>query len=180
MNTLEEKNSGRNMKNNIILIGMPGVGKSTIGVILAKEIGYSFVDSDLLIQEREGRLLKTIIEEEGLTGFLEIENEINQGIGGSRQVVATGGSVIYGREAMEHFHNTGLVIYLYCPYEVLAKRLKDLKGRGVVLREGQTLLDLYQERTPLYKKYAHLTVEEGEGSIEDTLAKVLEILRENQ
>ena len=168
------------MKNNIILIGMPGVGKSTIGVILAKEIGYRFIDSDLLIQERERRLLKNIIEEEGLTGFLEIENEINRGIGGQRQVVATGGSVIYGREAMEHFHETGLVLYLHCPYEILEKRLKDLKGRGVVLREGQSLFDLYQERTPLYKKYAHLIVEEGEGSIEDTLAKVLETLREDQ
>ncbi len=161
------------MNENIILTGMPGVGKSTVGVILAKEIGYSFVDSDLLIQKRERRLLKTIIEEEGIEGFLRIENEINCQIAGQRQVIATGGSVVYCREAMEHLSRIGRIVYLHCPFEILEKRLKDLKGRGVALKEGQTLRDLYLERTPLYKKYADLTIEEGEGDIEETLQMVL-------
>ena len=166
------------MTKNIILTGMPGVGKSTVGVILAKELGYQFVDSDLLIQEQEGRLLKTIIEEEGLEGFLRIENDVNMSIKGQRKVVATGGSAVYSHEAMEAFHRDHLVLYLHCPYSVLEKRLSDLKGRGVVLKEGQTLKELYMERTPLYEYYAHLTVEEGHGGIEETLSKVIRALKD--
>ena len=110
------------MKENIVLIGMPGVGKSTIGVILAKELGFQFVDSDLLIQKQEKRLLKQIIEEEGIDGFIRIENQVNCSIAPQRAVVATGGSVVYGREAMEHFKKTGKIIYLKLSYESLTKR----------------------------------------------------------
>ena len=128
---------------NIILIGMPGCGKSTVGVILAKIIGYSFLDSDLLIQEKDGRLLSEIISQEGLDGFNKIENKINASIDVSRSVIATGGSVIYGKEAMEHFKKIGIVVYIRLPYEEIAKRLSDLTQRGVSIKEGQTLLDLY-------------------------------------
>ena len=139
------------MEKNIVLIGMPGVGKSTIGVILAKQLGYQFVDADLLIQQQEKRLLHQIITQEGIEGFLAIENRVNASIDAERSVIATGGSVVYGKEAMEHLRSIGTVVYLKLSYEALQRRLRNLKDRGVVLREGQTLLDLYQERTPLYE-----------------------------
>lgn len=165
------------MSKNIVLIGMPAVGKSTIGVMLAKILGYHFVDSDILIQEREGCLLKEIIEREGLEGFLEIENEVNAAIHTQKTVIATGGSAVYGREAMEHLRRTGKVIYLKEEFGVLQKRLKDIEGRGVVLKEGQSLADLYRERAPLYEKYAHIIVEENESTAEETMKKILEKLR---
>ena len=161
---------------NIILIGMPAVGKSTVGVILAKETGYSFLDSDLLIQQQEGRLLKTIIAEDGVDGFLRIENQVNRDIRAGRSVIATGGSAVYGEEAMAHFKEIGRIVYLHCSYETLAKRLKDLHGRGVVLREGQTLKDIYEERKLLYERYADLVISQdgaGETGIEDTLQMIL-------
>ena len=144
----------------IILIGMPGVGKSTIGVILAKELGYQFIDSDLLIQQQEGRLLRTIIEEEGVEGFLAIENQVNAGIQARRAVIATGGSAVYGTEAMEHFRRMGTIIYLKLPYDQLKRRLGNLKGRGVVLKKGQTLRDIYEDRTALYEQWADAVIEE--------------------
>ena len=173
---------------NIVLIGMPGVGKSTIGVILAKEIGYRFLDSDLLIQEREGKLLKDIIAEQGIDGFLQVENEVNKSIQTKKTVIATGGSVVYGEEAMEHLKEIATIVYLSCPYDRLTRRLGDprrltrrlgdLKGRGVVLREGQTLRTIYEERCALYEKYADITVDEGMYDIEQTLEILLSVLRE--
>ena len=163
---------------NIILTGMPGVGKSTIGVILAKELGYQFVDSDLLIQQQEKQLLKDIIAQKGVDGFLAVENQVNASINTERSVIATGGSAVYGTEAMEHFRETGTIVYLKCSYSVLEKRLGDLKGRGVVLKEGQTLRDIYEERSVLYEKYADLVVEEDGRDIEGTLSLVLQALRE--
>lgn len=157
----------------IVLIGMPGVGKSTIGVILAKEIGYQFMDSDLLIQEREGCLLKDIIARDGIDGFLQVENDVNLSIETEKAVIATGGSVVYGQEAMEHLKKIACVVYLKCPYERLTKRLGDLKGRGVVLRDGQTLRSIYDERCALYEKYADVTVDEGHHGIEKTLEFLL-------
>ena len=137
-------------RDNIVLIGMPGVGKSTIGVVLAKVLGYQFVDADLLIQEAEGKLLSELIEENGTDGFIEIENRVNSQIQTHRSVIATGGSVVYGKEAMEHLKSIGTVVYLKQNLRVLQRRLRNLKGRGVVLKEGQTLVDLYKERTVLY------------------------------
>lgn len=147
-------------KENLILIGMPAVGKSTVGVILAKILGYSFLDSDLVIQERRGKLLHRIIEEEGIEGFLRIENEINRSLEVQRTVIATGGSAVYGKEAMEHFREIGTVIYLKEEFKILKKRLSDIRDRGVVLREGQTLEQLFLERSVLYEKYADLIIEE--------------------
>ena len=164
------------MKNNIVLIGMPGVGKSTVGVVLAKQLGYSFTDADLLIQNLEGRKLSEIIEAEGVDGFIAIENKVNASIDAKRTVIATGGSVIYGKEAMEHLKEIGTVVYLSISYEELTKRLSNLKGRGVVLRDGQTLLDLYNERTPLYEHYADLVVSEEGLNLEETLEKVINSL----
>lgn len=166
-------------RDNIILIGMPGVGKSTIGVVLAKVLGYQFVDADLLIQEAEGKLLSELIEENGTDGFIEIENRVNSQIQTHRSVIATGGSVIYGKEAMEHLKSIGTVVYLKQNLRVLQRRLRNLKGRGVVLKEGQTLADLYKERTVLYEKYADITVDQYKQTIQQTLKAVQEALKGN-
>ncbi|WP_287972087.1 shikimate kinase [Blautia sp.] len=163
-------------KQNVVLIGMPGVGKSTVGVILAKVLGYEFVDSDLLIQKAEKRLLREIIAQEGQAGFLKIENRVNASIDMEKTVIATGGSVVYCTEAMEHLKKIGTVVYLKLDYEILKKRLGNLRCRGVVLRKGQTLKDLYDERTPLYEKYADIVVDEKNLNIEETLQKILENL----
>ena len=161
---------------NIILIGMPGVGKSTIGVILAKEIGYQFVDSDLLIQKQENRLLKDIIAGEGVDGFLAIENQVNASIQVTKSVIATGGSAVYGSEAMSHLKEIGTIVYLKCSYETLSKRLGDRKGRGVVLKKGQTHKEIIEESRDLYEKNADNIIEENEKGIEETLALLLEAL----
>lgn len=162
----------------IILIGMPGVGKSTIGVILAKELGYDFIDADLVIQRQEGRLLSRILEEDGVEGFLQIENRVCLDLAEREDaVIATGGSAVYGRQAMEKFRERGTILYLDLSLENLKKRLRNLKGRGVVVREGQTLEDIYQERLPLYEQYAMLRVEEDGLSLEETLEAVLALLR---
>lgn len=168
------------MKNNIILIGMPGVGKSTIGVILAKILGFHFIDSDLLIQQQEHRLLKEIIEQEGIDGFIRIENTINASLNVEKSVIATGGSSIYGEEAMKHFQETGIIIYLQLDYTSLKKRLGNMKNRGVVVHEGQTLEDLYHERIPLYEKYADLIINENNMNTEATISAIVEALKQTK
>lgn len=145
---------------NITLIGMPASGKSTVGVLLAKRLGYSFVDVDIVIQETEGRLLKEIIAERGIDGFMEVENRINAGLSAHKSIIAPGGSVVYGKEAMEHLKKIGTVIYLKLSFEAVEERLGNLTDRGVVLREGMTLKDLYYERTPLYDRYADIVFDE--------------------
>ena len=165
-------------KDNIVLIGMPGVGKSTIGVILAKVLGYQFIDADLLIQKSEGKLLKDIIREKGTDGFIEVENRVNSEITAHHSVIATGGSVVYGKEAMEHLSRIGEVVYLKQSLANLEKRLRNIKGRGVVLRQGQTLEDLYEERVQLYEKYADLIVDEQGLNIEETLEAVQSALQD--
>lgn len=162
---------------NIVLIGMPGSGKSTVGVVLAKVLGYRFVDSDLLIQEQEGKLLHEIITEKGIDGFIEVENQVNSQIDVQNSVIATGGSVVYGREAMEHLSSIGTVVYLKLSYRALKNRLGNLKDRGVVLKEGQTLKGLYQERVPLYEKYAQVTLEEAGLGIRETVEQLAERLK---
>ncbi len=163
------------MKDNIVLIGMPGAGKSTAGVILAKVIGYQFVDADLVIQAEEGKRLQEIIEEVGTDGFIEVENRVNASLTAEHSVIATGGSVVYGTEAMEHLKAIGTVIYLKLPYEVVRKRLSDIKGRGVVLKDGQTLKDLYEERVLLYEKYADIIVDELGRNVEQTVEEIVRL-----
>jgi shikimate kinase len=163
--------------NNITLIGMPASGKSTVGVLLAKRLGYSFVDVDIVIQEQEGRLLKEIIEKEGQEGFLAVENRINAGLNVRHSVIAPGGSVIYGKEAMEHLKEIGTVVYLKLSYESVEERLGDLADRGVVLKDGMTLRDLYEERVPYYEKYADITIDENgldAGKTVDMLRAIME------
>ena len=157
---------------NVILIGMPGAGKSTVGVVLAKRLGCRFLDSDLVIQEKCGKLLYQLIEERGEAGFLLLENEINREIQGDKMVIATGGSAVYGTEAMAHFKEIGRVVYLRLPYEELKERLGDLHERGVVIKEGSTLKDLYEERIVLYEKYADLTVDCGGRNIRSIVEEI--------
>jgi shikimate kinase len=157
---------------NIVLIGMPGAGKSTVGVILAKVLGMNFIDSDLLIQKQEGMLLRDIIKKEGLEGYIDIENQVNRDIFVENTVIATGGSVVYCDEAMKHFHNRDKVIYIKLSYDTISKRLGNIRQRGVVLRDGQTLLDLYKERIPLYEKYAHITVDSEGLGMEELMERI--------
>ncbi len=162
---------------------MPSCGKSTVGVLLAKQLGYRFVDSDLLIQEREGKLLHELIAERGVEGFIALEEEVNSEINADRAVISTGGSVIYGARAMEHLRKIGTVIYLKIGYATLTERLGDYVHRGVVMRRGNTLREMYNERASLYERYADITIEEredGKDTMGDTLQKCLVALRERE
>lgn len=163
--------------NNIIFIGMPAAGKSTIGVVAAKRLGYGFVDTDLLIQEQEGKLLCEIIRERGTEGFLEVEDRVNAQVEAEHSIISPGGSVVYCKHAMEHYKKIGTVVYLQVSYETIQERIGDPRARGVALREGQTLFDLYEERRVLFEKYADLTICEDGLTLEETIDKVLNALK---
>lgn len=143
---------------NIVLIGMPGSGKSTVGVLLAKLIGFQFIDTDLLIQSKANKKLYEILRDDGAEAFTALENEINKSVTASKTVIATGGSAVYCEEAMKHLKSIGTVVFLDVPKDVLKKRLGDFSKRGVLIKNGESFEDLYNERIPLYKKYADLTV----------------------
>lgn len=164
------------MRSNLILIGMPTAGKSTAGVILAKMLGMEFLDTDLLIQKQTGQKLAQIIRDRGVEGFLQTEAAVLQSVEAENCVIATGGSAVYEEAAMRHLRELGKVVYLALDLETLRARLHHAKQRGVVLREGQTLEQLFAERAPLYETYADLTVCEGAGGIEETVAAVLTLL----
>lgn len=166
----------KHTKPNITLIGMPGVGKSTIGVILAKIIGYEFVDSDIVIQKQEGKLLKEIIADVGNQGFLAIENQVHAEMELTNSIISPGGSICYCRQGMEHLREISTVIYLKLDYPKLKRRLGNLTARGVVLKNGQSLYDLYKERTPLYEKYAHIVIDETNLNVEKTIKAVMDAL----
>lgn len=165
------------MKPNITMIGMPSSGKSTIGVLLAKRLGFSFVDVDIVIQEKEGKLLKEIIAEKGMDGFLEVENRHNAELDVKLSVIAPGGSVIYGEEAMKHLKEISEVVYLKMSYEEMEKRIGNVVDRGVALKEGFTLRDLYNERVPYYERYADIVIDEAgktPGQTVDELRDIIE------
>ena len=170
------KKHRRKLMKNIIFIGMPAVGKSTVGVVIAKRLGFDFIDTDLLIQKQENRLLRDIIAEQGVDGFLKIENQVNRDLEAEQAVISPGGSVVYCEEAMEHFKEIGTIIYLKTSFKTIKERLKNPKKRGVTMREGQTLQDVYNERVCLFEKYADITIEEDGLSLEETIEKVQEVL----
>lgn len=167
-------------RSNIVLIGMPGCGKSTVGVVLAKALGYSFIDTDLMIQQSEGRLLCEIIDSQGADGFIAIENRILSGMNVTKSVIATGGSAVYGSEAMLALRETGVVVYLRLACDEIINRVGDIGGasrRGVVMRRGQTLCDVYAQRTPLYEKYADITIDAEGLSLRETVRAITDALR---
>ena len=149
---------------NITFIGMPGAGKSTVGVVVAKMLCKTFIDADLLIQNREGKRLSKIIDEIGNERFLKLENDVLCELNVHNSVISTGGSAIFGKGAMEHLKQNSTIVYIKVPHETLEKRLGNLQHRGVVFDEGQTLRDVYDIRTPLYEKYADITVESNEST----------------
>ena len=165
-------------KNNITLIGMPASGKSSVGVVLAKRLSKKFVDTDIVIQEKYGKLLKELIEEHGDEGFREIEDEVNAGLDLDNCIISPGGSVVYGEKAMQHLKEISVIIYLELSYTAIKSRLGDLRERGITLKEGQSLKDLYLERVPLYEKYADITVNEMKKSLAKTIDEICERLGE--
>ncbi len=163
---------------NIILIGMPASGKSTVGVILAKILGMSFMDTDLLIQQREGMLLRDIIEQRGVEAFLRCEEEALFSVEAENTVIATGGSAVYSESAMEEFRKTGTICYLKVDRDELFRRLKNIRERGVVLRDGEDIAEMYENRSRLYEKYADIVIPEKESTIEETVQAVERAIRE--
>lgn len=165
-------------KSNVVLIGMPGAGKSTLGIVLAKILAKDFVDADIVIQSQMDKTLQTIIDAMGPEGFIQIENEILSDIDAENSVIATGGSAVYSDEAMQHLRSIGTVVYLKISYDSLVGRLGDLQERGVVLKGGvsMSLRDLYDEREPLYEKYADITVNIDDLNITAAARKVASAL----
>ncbi len=162
---------------NIVLIGMPGAGKSTVGVLLAKAMGRYFLDTDVFIQAVQGRSLRELIETEGLAGFCEIERQYAGCVDIKNAVIATGGSVVYYESAMRHLKSGGVVVYLEIALEELERRLTDMAGRGVVIEPGQTLGSLYKKRRPLYEKYADVTINTAGQNHEQVVEAVLRALQ---
>ena len=159
---------------------MPAVGKSTVGIVVAKRLGMRFVDADLLIQEQEKKLLREIIADVGEEGFLKIENQVNAEVQAENSVISPGGSVIYCEEAMRHYKEIGTIVYLKVSYQTIKRRIRNPKKRGVVLREGQSLRDLYNERVPYFEKYADITICEDGLGLEETIQAVLDALEKDK
>ena len=165
----------RNPKKNIVIIGMPGAGKSTMGVILAKTLGRHFIDTDIVAQETTGRLLQEIIDEEGTAAFLSREEQTILSLKGHHAVIATGGSVVFSEKAMNHLKKDGVVVYLNISFEEMVSRLRNITTRGIVLAAGQSLHDMYTQRVPLYEKYADITVD-CSGDFEQCIGNVINAL----
>jgi len=161
---------------NIVLIGMPGAGKSTVGVVLAKSLGMRFIDTDILIQERTGRMLQEILDRDGPDAFGRIEEETVLSLHAERAVIATGGSVVCSEASMAHLKAGGVVVYLEISYDEMERRLKNITTRGIVLLPGQSLREMYDERVPLYERYADLTVASSGGDLESVVGTVLEVV----
>ena len=161
---------------NIIFVGMPASGKSTVGVLLAKALAMDFVDTDILIQKKTGKRLEELIRENGVDGFLRIEEKVCAALEANDSVIATGGSVVYSQDAMDHLKSIGTVVYLQVDFDVLKNRLKDVIERGVIIKNGQTLEDLYNERVLLYEKYADITIQEKRMSLDEMVKEVHKIV----
>lgn len=161
-------------KSNIVLIGMPGAGKSTVGVLLAKSLKKPFTDTDLLIQQATDRYLQDIINQDGIDAFLKIEEEVILKLQLQNHIIATGGSVVYSESAMRHLQAQGICVYLQLKYYQIERRIKNMKTRGIAMKNGQELSDLYRERVPLYEKYADIVIDCSHKHIEMILAEMME------
>lgn len=160
---------------NIILIGMPGCGKSTVGVILAKTLGIGFVDTDLIIQQRENRLLQNIIDTDGIDFFLNCEAEAVKSLVCDNCVVATGGSVVYREDAVQHLKSNGKIIFLDVPLDEIERRLNNINTRGIAAKKNKSIEDIYNERIALYNKYADIIIKTDGESVEKTVEKICKI-----
>lgn len=165
---------------NIILVGMPSCGKSTVGVVLAKTMNKAFVDTDILIQQAEKKTLQEIIDEKGNDYFHQVEERTLLDFDGKDAVVATGGSAIYFDRAMEKFKEHGKILYLKVSLDTVLTRLNNIKTRGVTLAKGQTLADLYARRVPLYEKHADLVIEADGCTVEEVIEKIIEAVKEHR
>ncbi|GMQ61450.1 shikimate kinase [Vallitalea maricola] len=163
---------------NIVLIGMPGAGKSTIGVVLAKTLGFTFIDSDLVIQKRENRLLQEIIDDIGMERFLDVEKEAVLSIDVSKSIIATGGSVIFRHETMEHLKEMGDIIYLKVSYEEIERRVNNITTRGIAMAKGHTLKDVYDQRVKLYEKYANIVIDCNNKNLEEIVKDIKDSIPE--
>ncbi len=162
---------------NIILIGMPGSGKSTVGVLLAKALGYSFEDVDLVISRRAGKPLQKILDEDGLDSFLTLEEAVGSTLAADHTVIATGGSMVLSEAAMAHLQTMGMVVYIDVPFAEIERRVTNIRTRGIAFHKNETLADVYRERQPLYERYAAMTVKVKPGdTIEDTVDNLIEQL----
>ena len=161
---------------NITLIGMPGAGKSTVGVVLAKRMGMDFIDTDLIIQKEYNKTLSEIINEKGIEGFKKVENDVISKLELDNTIIATGGSAVYGKEAMKHLRDISKVVYIELTEENIEDRLGDLNERGVVLEDGETLQELYDERIPLYKKYAHIIVNADDMVLREVVKNIEKVI----
>lgn len=159
-------------RSNIVLIGMPGSGKSTIGVILAKRTSHDFIDTDLLIQSAEHRSLQDILDQDGYLRLREIEARVLQGLDLENHVISTGGSAVYSDEAMQHLRSIGVCVYLDVSVETLRKRITDYETRGIAKRPDQSFADLFDERTRLYRKYADITIN-GDNLTQDQVCEAI-------
>ncbi len=165
------------LRQNIVLIGMPGAGKSTIGVLLAKTLGMAFVDTDIVIQEKAGRLLQEIINQDGVAGFLRLEENVICELQATQSVIATGGSAVLSKRAVDHLKETGLLVYLKLCYDEIERRIDNMSTRGIAIEQGRTLRDLYDERIALYEKYADLIVDCSVSTMEEVVLKMVNALR---
>jgi shikimate kinase len=168
----------RSSMKNIILIGLPGAGKSTVGVILAKTLGMNFIDTDIVIQETTGRLLQEMIDKEGTDVFLKVEEKTIWSLDGCNTVIATGGSVVLSERVMKHLKSEGIVIYLEISFEEMVQRLSNITTRGIVLFTGQSLRDMYDQRIPLYEKYADIRIDCSDEDFETVVKKAVDRLHE--
>jgi shikimate kinase len=159
-------------RTNIVLIGMPGAGKSTVGVVLAKRLGFDFLDTDVLLQSRQGRRLQEIIDGDGLAAFRQLEEAALLSLACRRTVIATGGSVVYSQAAMTALRAGGTIVFLDLPLAELARRIQDMNSRGVVIDPGETFADLFARRLPLYRRWAELTVDARDKSVEELAAEI--------
>ena len=162
---------------NIILIGMPGAGKSTLGVLLAKAMGKLFVDTDIIIQQKTKRLLQDIIDNDGTDAFMKLEEETLLTVNETNTVIATGGSAVYSEKAMEHFKKSGKIVYLHVDFAEIEKRVTNITTRGIVLKNGKSLADAFDERKPLYDKYADVVIDCTGSTIENSVKMLTEKLK---
>ncbi len=165
--------NGVNSMKNIVLIGMPACGKSSVGVILAKTAAMSFVDTDLLIQQEEGKKLQFIIDHQGMEEFLRIEERVLSSVEAENSVISTGGSAVYSEKAMNHLKTDGIIVYLKLPLSEIERRLSNIRTRGIAMKPGETLKDLYNYRVPFYEKYADITINAEGLTIEDTIEEIM-------